>query len=70
MPNNHKPANSDSKPVAATVLTEPNDLRAAIELRAYYLYCERGCESGRDVDDWLAAEQEVLTGEGGPRERS
>lgn len=37
------------------------DLRAEIELRAYFKYCERGCVAGCDVDDWLAAEQEVLT---------
>ena len=45
--------------------TRPNevdaDLRAEIELRAYFKYCERGCVAGCDVDDWLAAEQEVLT---------
>ena len=35
-------------------------LRQEIALRAYYKYCERGCASGCDVDDWLAAEQEVL----------
>lgn len=37
------------------------DLRAEIELRAYFKYCERGCAPGCDVDDWLAAEQEILT---------
>ncbi len=36
------------------------DLRAEIELRAYFKYCERGCASGCDVDDWLAAEQQIL----------
>jgi hypothetical protein len=36
-------------------------LRAEIELRAYFKYCERGCAAGCDVDDWLAAEQEILT---------
>lgn len=35
-------------------------LRQEIQLRAYYRYCERGCASGADVDDWLAAEREVL----------
>ena len=30
-----------------------------IEQRAYELYLERGGESGRDVDDWLAAEREL-----------
>ena len=35
-------------------------LRREIELRAYHRYCERGCTAGADVDDWMAAEQEVL----------
>lgn len=35
-------------------------LRQEIELRAYYRYCERGCAPGGELDDWLAAEQEVL----------
>lgn len=34
--------------------------REEIELSAYFKYCERGCESGHDVDDWLAAEREIL----------
>ena len=35
-------------------------LREEIQLRAYYRYCERGCVPGADVNDWLAAEQEVV----------
>ena len=35
-------------------------IREEIELRAYYRYCERGCAPGADVNDWLAAEQEVV----------
>ena len=35
-------------------------LRQKIELRAYYRYCERGCAPDGELDDWLAAEQEVL----------
>ena len=35
-------------------------LRQDIELRAYFKYCERGCTAGGDVEDWLAAEQEIL----------
>ena len=30
-----------------------------IEVRAYELYLERGCEDGHDVADWLAAEKEL-----------
>lgn len=35
-------------------------LRVEIEKRAYFRYCERGCVPGGEVEDWLAAEQEVL----------
>lgn len=30
-----------------------------IARRAYEIYCERGCEHGRDMDDWLQAEHEL-----------
>jgi DNA-binding NarL/FixJ family response regulator len=33
--------------------------REQIQKRAYELFMERGCEQGRDVEDWLAAEQEL-----------
>jgi Protein of unknown function (DUF2934) len=28
--------------------------------RAYQLYIERGADDGRDLDDWLAAEAELM----------
>jgi hypothetical protein len=31
--------------------------REEIELRAYDLYLERGCEDGHAVEDWLEAER-------------
>jgi hypothetical protein len=31
----------------------------AIARRAYEIYCDRGCEDGRDMDDWLQAEREL-----------
>lgn len=31
-----------------------------IRNRAYHLYLERGCEPGREVEDWLAAEEAEL----------
>jgi len=34
-----------------------------IRKRAYELYQERGMEDGRDVEDWLRAEEEVTTRE-------
>jgi hypothetical protein len=36
-------------------------LRDEIERRAYAHFCERGCVDGSDIDDWLAAERDVLT---------
>jgi hypothetical protein len=31
-----------------------------IEKRAYELFHARGCEHGKDLEDWLIAEQELL----------
>ena len=36
------------------------DLRERIAALAYEIYLTRGDEHGRDVDDWLQAESEVL----------
>lgn len=33
--------------------------RDEIELRAYQLYEQRGCEDGRADEDWFAAEREL-----------
>lgn len=41
-------------------IADVETLRQEIALRAYYKYCERGCASGCEVEDWLAAEREVL----------
>ena len=46
-------------PIGANA-ADPEALRQEIQMRAYCQYCERGYASGADVDDWLAAEQEVL----------
>ena len=46
--------------------TVPEALRQEVALRAYYKYCERGCTSGCDVEDWLAAEREVLASHAKP----
>ncbi len=42
-----------------TADSEPQNLQEEIRLRAYELYEERGREDGRDVDDWLQAEEEI-----------
>jgi hypothetical protein len=33
--------------------------RDDIAHRAYKLYTQRGCEPGKDVEDWIRAEQEL-----------
>jgi hypothetical protein len=33
--------------------------REDIARRAYELYTQRGCETGKDVEDWIRAEQEL-----------
>ena len=35
------------------------DINDRIRLRAYELFELRGCENGRDFDDWLRAEAEI-----------
>ena len=42
-------------------LPEPM-LERAIRLRAHELYAQRGMAEGHAVDDWLAAEAELLYG--------
>lgn len=40
--------------------TTPTTDTEEIARRAYELYCARGCEHGRDVEDWLIAESQLL----------
>ncbi len=56
---NNKPGRNEL-PQAPSVSLDGETLRREIELRAYHRYCERGCTAGADVDDWVAAEREVL----------
>lgn len=39
--------------------SNPEQIRERIEQRAYEIYEQRGREGGRELDDWLRAEQEV-----------
>lgn len=51
---------NDSPPVSKT----------DIALRAFAFYCQRGCQHGADVDDWLRAERELTARrEAAPRRR-
>lgn len=40
-------------------MSETKPSEAQIQQRAYELFLQRGCEHGRDVEDWLEAEQEL-----------
>ena len=35
--------------------SDPDD----VARRAYEIFCERGCHDGRDIEDWLQAEDEL-----------
>jgi hypothetical protein len=45
---------------SAVPAAEPQNLEAAIALRAYELYQKRGGQGGHELDDWLEAERQVL----------
>ena len=45
---------------AATTPQPPTPNSADVAKRAFELYCERGCQDGWDVQDWLQAERELL----------
>ncbi len=53
-----KPSTPHSEPPEGTVAT--GTLQEEIALRAYYRHCERRGAPGSAMEDWLAAEQEVL----------
>jgi len=46
-------------PAATTQSVGPSS--ADVARRAFELYCQRGCQDGYDVQDWLQAERELLT---------
>jgi hypothetical protein len=46
-------------PSATSALAEPKTLQDQIRRRAYELYEERGREDGRELEDWLRAEEEI-----------
>jgi hypothetical protein len=48
---------SDAENAMARPITEGS--QEAVALRAFHLYCERGCTDGHDLDDWLQAEREL-----------
>lgn len=40
-------------------MSETKPSEALIQQRAYELFLQRGCEHGRDTEDWLEAEREL-----------
>jgi hypothetical protein len=51
------------KKPATSALVEPETLEDQVRARAYELYEERGKEAGNDLDDWLRAEAELMSGQ-------
>ncbi len=50
-----------TKPVSRDEQPLDGEVQARIAVRAYELYLERGCCEGCAEQDWLDAEQEVLS---------
>lgn len=55
-PSSRSRVNPVPQPVELT-----DELRELIALKAYELYEQRGYEGGREMDDWLEAEQIIMT---------
>jgi hypothetical protein len=47
-------------PMAKEFAIRTHPTREEVEVRAHEIYVERGGAHGRDVDDWLQAERELL----------
>ena len=64
-PANSKTRRAEAAAIAADGATTPGPNGSApvtdtdIARRAYDLYVARGCEPGRDVEDWLQAERDL-----------
>jgi hypothetical protein len=52
---------SDAKQIAASHVDAEENIRR----RAHQIYLERGGEPGRELEDWLQAEEELLGGSAG-----
>jgi hypothetical protein len=49
-----------STPVRVAPMSDRVSLHDQIQERAHRLYESRGCENGKEEQDWLIAEQEIL----------
>ncbi len=52
---------SESREQLRERLLSDEALRTSISLRAYEIYEQRGCEPGCELEDWLQAENEMLS---------
>lgn len=58
------PGETAGAPQAIGDTTAANIDRQRLAARAYELYLARGASDGRDMEDWLAAERELLGSRG------
>lgn len=72
MPRAKNPRNGNSKTrpvgvlqtapaVQESLIAKADNLESEIRRRAYELWERRGCTDGHEKEDWLVAEQEVVT---------
>jgi hypothetical protein len=54
------PRKKSSPPSGKAPRSKSHPTHAEVEFRAYQMYLDRGGEHGRDVEDWLKAERELL----------
>ena len=60
-----EPVMKQAAPVAPVLAASvDNDLEQEIRIRAYEIFEQRGGEPGRELEDWLQAEAEVLARHG------
>jgi Protein of unknown function (DUF2934) len=57
---NRSPQTSSFTQVRSMMAGRPTQVEVKINSRAYELYLQRGCGPGRELEDWLRAEQEVM----------
>ncbi len=56
-----KKARPSAQRITVTPVSPCEDLQERIQKRAYELYLMRGPQHGSPLDDWLLAEQEILS---------
>jgi len=57
---NSKTAKGAAPSEMAKIATQAMNLQDEIRIRAFHLFVQRGCKHGRDLEDWVRAESEVL----------